>query len=343
MKNPTRDQVQAAYKSAPPAVQDAVMSEQTALFAEKLRTEYDLHIDVAATISSLLGHLLLGLTSPAEFLEELKEKSVDPATATRIMNDINQQIFIPLRDTMRAGESGGAKAAAAPVKAPEAQPVPLTAKPPPKPAPAGMIVHPPLPSAPLPGSTLPGTVTIKPGLPTMSTPAADKVLNQLAPVAPPAPAVTPARPAMPLSRAAPEPPANLPGVIQPKPITPMAATLPAPHPITFALPKVPASPPPVAVVPAPAPKPLTDALRAAGVALLKDHEEVPATPKPPVVAPPMASFKPVAPPPAPAPVAPKPAAPPPATSPSAVPSASTPPTKSYAVDPYREPIEEHEK
>lgn len=319
MNEITQAQIQAAFANAPAPVQEAFLSEDTAIFSEKLRTEYGLHVDVAGRIGSSLGRLLLGLTSPAEFLADLVSRGVQQDVANKILNDLNTQIFVPLREKMRAqgsGENAQAKPTA-PAAAPAAQ-----------------------------------SVALRP--PAQSAPAMPK---------PPAPQA--------IAKPMPEPPANLPGVVMPK-----AAPAPQPNPVAkpvFATSFAPNAAPMNAPI---APKPvvvpqvvrstgLASALKSAGVPLLEDHEEphieignsrqatdnsqlkiAPAPAPAPRVMP--TTMPPVQPMPI-APVAPKPSAPMPSApvqstvAPQRPPAPQQPPVKAYAVDPYREQPEEHEK
>jgi hypothetical protein len=207
MNDFTRDQMLAASRALPEAVRDALYDSRVDEVIAGLQKTYQLHIDVVDTINKETNYLLLGLTNPAQYAERLRTNGKIPeTTVTAIIKEVNEKIFVPLREQMRgAGEGSGA--AVAPTAASVA---PIAAMPKPQPmVPTGNIVHPPLP--------------------TMSTPLGDKVLNRLAPT-------TPAN--LP-GAMVPKPPMQIPisaTPIAPRPPMPMPASpLPAPKPLATAL------------------------------------------------------------------------------------------------------------
>lgn len=129
MNKPTRQQVIEAYKKLPPPVREFLADpDKLARVLENIRNAHGLHIDVAGQIGESVGYLLLGLANPNEFKETLKTASVSEATASEIIGEINQKIFVPLREEMRRGASTA--------------PAPAPARP--------SIQHPPLPRPPTP-------------------------------------------------------------------------------------------------------------------------------------------------------------------------------------------------
>lgn len=67
--------------------------------AQRLMAKYKLRIDQAAVLERELMLLLMGIENPAEFTQALIEeaKVVDQMTVKGIVQDINEQVFIPLR------------------------------------------------------------------------------------------------------------------------------------------------------------------------------------------------------------------------------------------------------
>jgi hypothetical protein len=94
----TKEQILEAHKNIPDAVREVFGSEETADLVSAIRGKYALHIDVAGVFSKSLGYLLLGLISPQEFLEELVATGVPDKDARGIVVEINQKIFVPLRE-----------------------------------------------------------------------------------------------------------------------------------------------------------------------------------------------------------------------------------------------------
>lgn len=104
MNKPTHQQVIEAYKKLPPPVREFLADpDKLARVLENIRNAHNLHIDVAGQIGESVGYLLLGLANPNEFKEMLKTASVSESTASEIIGEINQKVFVPLREEMRKG------------------------------------------------------------------------------------------------------------------------------------------------------------------------------------------------------------------------------------------------
>ena len=99
--NITGEQVRAAYAAAPAPIRVAFSSEDTVRILMSLQARHKLHVDVAGLLGKHVGYLLLGLMSPMEFLGALIESGVSAEVAKDIVNEINEQIFIPLRSKMQ--------------------------------------------------------------------------------------------------------------------------------------------------------------------------------------------------------------------------------------------------
>jgi hypothetical protein len=114
--------------AAPQLVQDAVTSPATAQVLSQLTKQYDLHIDVSGLLEKLTGYMLIGYTSPEEFLRELTAAGIADKDARQIMVDVNQKIFSPLRAKMMGTTSSAPQKPAIPAVAPlpRTQPAPVT-------------------------------------------------------------------------------------------------------------------------------------------------------------------------------------------------------------------------
>lgn len=110
----TKEQVLAAYNSAPDFVRAVFNDEKTTQVVIELRARFQLHVDNAGLLGKGVGHMLLGLISPDEFFKDLIEAKIPEKDAREIMTEINQKIFVPLREEMR-------KSPIAEVKPPQAQ------------------------------------------------------------------------------------------------------------------------------------------------------------------------------------------------------------------------------
>ena len=84
--------------------------------ANRLMTKYALHVDQGSILEREIMLLLMGIDNPDEFVQALAEEAMlDQQTVTGITQDVNEQIFVPLREEMRRGEKveEAAKVAAA--------------------------------------------------------------------------------------------------------------------------------------------------------------------------------------------------------------------------------------
>lgn len=269
MSDISKEQVLAAYRQVPQIVRDAFNAEATTQLVVEIQKQYQLHLDVAGRIGKNLGYLLLGLMTPANFVADLQGMGLPKEIIDELMREINQKIFVPLREAMRKGEGpvGEKKNAAAPSYASQsvpAAPQPSTprmstpsvpprvpvgfntqpaSRPTPLPRPVMPLATKPLmdPERELPsGAPLPqvsGPVEPAPITPSIGAPLPPKVAmpRPITPFSRPnSVPVTPQRPvspAQPFGVARPQtPPANLPGTIPLKPVPPPSNAAPGSDP-----------------------------------------------------------------------------------------------------------------
>jgi len=124
MKKFTDAEVIQMTKQAPQPVQEVIENIQTAFYIAELGGKHSLHIDQIGVLAELNRNMLLGLVKPEEFLKELIASGISDTDARTITTEINQKIFVPLREQMRKGPM----VAAEPAKqaTPEVQPSPIT-------------------------------------------------------------------------------------------------------------------------------------------------------------------------------------------------------------------------
>jgi hypothetical protein len=127
-------------------------------------TKYGLHVDTMGQVSEAITNMLLGLESPLQFQTELAAFGIPDGTADAIIQELNENVFKPLRDEVRntppeQPEEEEAELVDEPVQIPVAVtpapvPPPLTPIPPPQPTVPAAEVAPPVPaSAPTPTPT----------------------------------------------------------------------------------------------------------------------------------------------------------------------------------------------
>ena len=141
------DDIRAVLGEVPPPIRAFFASGKIELITKVLMHENGLHVDQAAVLEREIILLLLGLQSPAEFSHALESDGhIERATVQVIAHEINEQIFIPLREEMRKGGAVSASVSA---------PAPSPAAPPPQPRvqtppPSYGAPPPPPPSQPMP-------------------------------------------------------------------------------------------------------------------------------------------------------------------------------------------------
>lgn len=159
MKHYTTQELLAISNKVPLPVQEALSSETTITTISNLGVSSKLHIDEIGLIAELNVQMLLGLISPPEFLQELITAGIAEKDAREIMTEINQKIFVPLREEMRKGPQQEKPPMPRPTLPPTVPPAPPPPMPPPQaavpsyqfpalPRPSRLPPPPPIPTPP---------------------------------------------------------------------------------------------------------------------------------------------------------------------------------------------------
>jgi len=91
-------------RTLPPPIQRYLGEGKYSIVANHLMTKYSLHIDQGGILEREIMLLLMGIENPDEFTKTLAEEAkLDQQTINNIVKDVNDQIFVPLRDEMRNG------------------------------------------------------------------------------------------------------------------------------------------------------------------------------------------------------------------------------------------------
>lgn len=144
----------AVVQDLPRPLREFVLSERRNQIARDLTAKYHLHIDQAAEFENAYLQMLLGVSRPDEFAATLSKAGLGSDVINGLAADLNELVFIPLRNAELRPET--------PV-----QPVPAQRKPEPLPPPAldyqpaQTLPGSPVPvPAPAPVSTLPAAVPV---------------------------------------------------------------------------------------------------------------------------------------------------------------------------------------
>jgi hypothetical protein len=113
------ESIKQVMQTLPPIIRDYLTQGRYTLVARNLMAKYGLRIDQGGVLEREIMLLLMGIENPDEFSKALAEEAkLDQKTVNGIVEDINEQIFIPLREEMRKGPLAEVK----PLQVPVAQP-----------------------------------------------------------------------------------------------------------------------------------------------------------------------------------------------------------------------------
>lgn len=90
------------FDALPDDVREAISSTDSATALEKIGQKHKLHIDQAGELGTQTGLVMLGVLPPRDFVGALADKlRVTPEVARSIANDINSEIFSPIRESLK--------------------------------------------------------------------------------------------------------------------------------------------------------------------------------------------------------------------------------------------------
>jgi hypothetical protein len=200
------EEVRKRVEVLPEEIKKLLYSEEMYNIIKKIGDKYKLHIDQLGLLEAETGQVMLGFLETKNFSGEISDAlHIGKAQADAIAQDINDQLFVKIRESMKKGS--------APM--PPAPPPPPAVAQPPKPP-----VPPPPPKPAVPPPPTPTTPTAPPKLPSIT--AADLALTQKTVVAPPS---TPSISSGQVKPVTPTPPPTT-----PKPPAPPSGGTPAPAP-----------------------------------------------------------------------------------------------------------------
>src|SRR3989344_613002 len=100
---PSQEQLAERFQRIPMELRKAISSAANADALFEIGKKHGLLMDKTGELAAETGLLLLGVTHPDEFVGNLAERlQVDRAAAGKIADDINREIFAPVREHLRA-------------------------------------------------------------------------------------------------------------------------------------------------------------------------------------------------------------------------------------------------
>jgi len=145
----------------PKPVQDFYNGPKRAEIALALAKKYQLHADQAGDFEHAFMCMLLGISSPEEFVDELTQSGIPEEKVRQLAVDVNEQVFVPLRKAEQSQPRPTARMAE-PVTLPGSS-VPVPPPVPHRPEPAPLVPPPSL--VPPPAPQMPHYMYMQPHMP----------------------------------------------------------------------------------------------------------------------------------------------------------------------------------
>src|SRR3989338_6083074 len=103
MHRHTKQDIETQYRKIPSPLTDALLSPEIAEKMYAIGKKFGLTIDRTGELSEETGYIIMGLNRPGEFVAALKTcLQVDESMAREISQEINHQIFHPLREILKS-------------------------------------------------------------------------------------------------------------------------------------------------------------------------------------------------------------------------------------------------
>lgn len=100
--NSTQNQIEQRLAELPQDVRDAVLSAQLGEHVREIGQRHALHIDQAGVLEDEVMLVMLGFFKPEDFSNQIAAQLRIPAAdADAIAQEVNQQIFLPIRESMK--------------------------------------------------------------------------------------------------------------------------------------------------------------------------------------------------------------------------------------------------
>ncbi|MDD3531510.1 MAG: hypothetical protein PHV99_02905 [Candidatus Pacebacteria bacterium] len=109
------ESIKQVMQTLPPAVRNYLAQGRYTTVAKNMMTKYGLRIDQGGVLERELMLLLLGVETPDDFVQTLRtEATISDENIRSIVREVNEQIFVPLRnEMMRQPAAAGSQASAA--------------------------------------------------------------------------------------------------------------------------------------------------------------------------------------------------------------------------------------
>lgn len=102
----TQKIIQEQFKTLPKTLQDAILTADLPGKMKMISEKHKLHIDKAAIFENETMLIMLGLENHTDYADNLKkEMGISDEVAQEITKDVNDQIFLPIRESLKEMEN----------------------------------------------------------------------------------------------------------------------------------------------------------------------------------------------------------------------------------------------
>lgn len=99
-QNPLK--IKKTFQHLPKDVQFALISVDTVVIIKSIEKEHRLHVDQAGRLADETASLMVGETKPKDFIKNIRKNvGTDEKTAREIAEKINEEIFKPIRESLK--------------------------------------------------------------------------------------------------------------------------------------------------------------------------------------------------------------------------------------------------
>lgn len=108
----TREELEQKYQKLPEDLKEAIIGVKTAETIYDTGQKNALHVDQIGELADEVGLAMLGLTKTEDFVNHIKNRlQIGQTTAEQITREINEQIFLPIRESLMKLHSASANEA----------------------------------------------------------------------------------------------------------------------------------------------------------------------------------------------------------------------------------------
>lgn len=103
----TNEQILEKYEQLPDDLKEAIFSVEMTEAIKGIGDKYGLHIDKIGALANEAGMVMFGATRPKDFVPNLMSRlGVDKDTANKIASDVNSQVFLKVRESLKKLHGG---------------------------------------------------------------------------------------------------------------------------------------------------------------------------------------------------------------------------------------------